>query len=332
MEKVKVPKVEYAKGKEKLTPETEAALMQTGRRVPTPEERDKVRAVCRFYGLPVNGVTLLGGRLYVNVTGLDDRVNRLWLDKGWVKAESSKVLQRPSRENKNVAGYEVQIDMFNERAFTEGMLNLAKVAQNGLASDTIETLKKVYTVSFKAEGWASPESCEAIAYSYKGPTGSKVKDKLLIENVMMMAERKASNRAKRAATSCGLTSTEEVGSEEGQVIDIEPEEEIERKPKVKKKREEKSAEKKAEEKAPKEERPVQEPDERGNYDPNGPPSKAQWRLLEEIKKKAEDKWREEILDPMGIVLESELTLDQADRIIRNTSTAKKEKDELPLED
>jgi hypothetical protein len=85
------------------------------------------------------------------------------------------------------------------------------------------------------EGWASPESIKAIAWtwkignekeydSYGNEHEVKVHDKLLLENVIMMAERRATNRAKREATGTGITSVEEAPLDKAPVTEAAEEE------------------------------------------------------------------------------------------------------------
>lgn len=242
--KGRTPTVDYAgqKGKgekselKEIDPGTLAILTRTTR----PEVRDLITKVANAYGLPIMGITILGGNPYVNVTGLDDKVQKKWLSNGWVKSEVSKMIQHANSKNKYLAGCEVTITFFNQQAFTEAMNNMVS-ASEAIGPETIKTLREVYTTTFRAEGWASPHSCEGIAYSYVGERGNKKKDKLLIENVNMIAERKASNRAKRAATSCGLTSVEEVLGTDSEVIDI-PAEQTKPAPKKKTAKKEEKAE------------------------------------------------------------------------------------------
>lgn len=353
MAKAPVPKVDYAKGEEKkeaakLDRETQIALIRT--QTAKPEIRDLILKISKVYDLPPLGITILGGKPYVNVTGLDDKVKKRWLNEGWIKSEESKQTQRAESKSKNIAKYEVAIKMFNQQAFTEALM---KIANNGtITPEIIQALRTAYTIPFKFDGWASPDTCEGIAYKYEGPYGSKKRTNIIFwENVNMMAERKASNRTKRAATDTGLTSVEEVAGIDSAAIDVEFEaqkeapkkgkarakkeppakEEVAGKEKVK---EEPVAKKEPEEKHEKEDRPVQTSDvpfKKGSYDPKGPPTEWQWKRLDEIEKRAgHDGWRE-ILDDEGIVLESKFTLEKADKIIKNHGTKKAGGDELPLE-
>jgi len=216
----KIPKVDYAKAKEKrakLDTAVEVALMGGARRTLTPQERDTIRKIASYFDMPIEGITILGGRVYVNVTGLDAKINQQWVNKGWVKSEISKPIQRATKENDWLAGYECIIRFFNQDKFSETIAHLAK--NGNLTPDIIKTLKDSFTVEFRAEGWATPDTCEAIAYKYEGEKGHKEKTELLEENVNMMAERKASNRAKRAAVGCGLTSVEEVIGVDSAAVD-----------------------------------------------------------------------------------------------------------------
>jgi len=229
-EKRKIPKVDYAGKAEKmrlptkakkmkLDTATEVALMGGARRTLTPQERDTIRKVANYFGLPIEGITILGGRVYVNVTGLDAKVNQQWISKGWVKSEVSKAIQRASKENDWLAGYECIIRFFNQDKYVETVTHLAK--NGNLTPELIKALRESFTVEFRNEGWATPDTCEAIAWKYEGEKGQKKRTELLEENVNMMAERKASNRAKRAAVGCGLTSVEEVIGIDSAAVDAE---------------------------------------------------------------------------------------------------------------
>ena len=220
MEKTRtVPKVKYPKEKAQLDTRTEAALMQTGRIPLSPDQRDLIRRIARIYDLPITGITLLAGRPYVNVTGLDDKIQRKWLDNGWIKEELATPIQRPNKENDYLGGYKTRIDMFNQQAFTEALKAVATNSK-AITPEIIQALRNAYTVRYEWEGWASPDTCEGIAYKYEGPTGQKKPTKLLVENVTMMAERKSSNRTKRAAVGCGLTSVEEVIGVDSGAVDV----------------------------------------------------------------------------------------------------------------
>lgn len=307
------PEVDYAgksRGKKSLATldaGTEAALMQTT----DPRVRDLIKRVSKAYDLPLTGLTILGGKPYVNVSGLDYKMDKLWpRDKGWRKSVVCQRIQQATKENGHLAGANCTIRIINQPDYAEAMKLLAAEM---ITPELVRELKEAHTITFEAEGWASPDSCEGIAYTYEGPRGAKKKTKLLVENVQMMAERKASNRAKRAATSCGLTSIEEVSGTDSEVIDV-PEE----KPKPKKEpapREQVENEVSPEGPANGEDRATQVATKDGKLDPKGPPSAWQWKQIDAIEKKHPDTFRN-LLDRQGVTLVTELTLEKADALIK----------------
>jgi len=234
------PKVNYAGQKEKqkkgemrvVDPGVQQILMRST----DASVRDMIEKVAKAYDLPAHGITVLGGNPYVNVTGLDDKVQRKWLTQGWVKTEKARMIQHATDKNGYLAGCEVTIELFNPQIFNENV----KMLRESMTAELLKELRESHTVSFASEGWASPKTCQAIAYDYvwSKDAGKKVPGDLLVENVNMMAERKASNRAKRAAVGVGLTSVEEVIGKDSQTVDVIPEdaELVEEKSKEKKKK------------------------------------------------------------------------------------------------
>ena len=178
------------------------------------------------------GITILGGRVYINLTGIDTKVKNKCEDEGLILKGIEKVetLSVPTEKNGNLCGYYYKITFFDRDKFTK---SLEWFTNPGV--EVVERIEKTFTYSFFAEGWASPESTEAIAWTYK-KTGEKefdswgnerevkVRDKLLLENVIMMAERRATNRAKREATGTGITSVEEAPLDKAPATEAEEEE------------------------------------------------------------------------------------------------------------
>lgn len=165
--------------------------------------------------LPITGITVLGGRFYVNVTGLDSKLQR---DGRKIKRIDYELIQRATEENGYLAGYVgiVEFEDLPERMqLRNEMVKEALKANKG--PDEIANIVSKAGLSppiYRDEGWCSPKTAPAIAYDYeyKEQVGRKVPDTKnpLVENVMMMAIRKATNRAKRQAIGCGLTSVEEI--------------------------------------------------------------------------------------------------------------------------
>lgn len=165
-------------------------------------------------GIPISGLTILGGKPYINVTGLDVKMSRMAEEKGYDYAGITTVaLKEPTAENKFLAGRKSVIHMFDKMLFSKAL----NKAQN-TTLELVKMLREAYTYTFEGEGWASPESCEAIAYKYEGSAGSKKKVGVLVENVIMMAERRASNRAKREFTGTGMTTIDEIPADAGSTM------------------------------------------------------------------------------------------------------------------
>ena len=154
------------------------------------------RAVAKRESISIAGITILGGKPYINVTGLDTKIKNKEKESGWVKAgEISEELEMPSEENQQRAKFKVTIKMFDKTGF-ELSIKMLKPKDK----DIVDLLTKIYTYVFDGYGSASPASLKM----------STMKN---ADNITMMAERRASNRAKRAVTGTGLTSVEEIGVE-----------------------------------------------------------------------------------------------------------------------
>ena len=162
--------------------------------------------IIRQEELPLMGITILGGKPYINVTGLDRKLQNLCEKKGYEFSITVEVLKDPNPEQEDyVVGRKATLTLFDKKGFQEALKKLKQIDP-----ETLKTLKEAFTLTYTGEGWATPQSCEAIAYKYEGYKGRKTKGALLIENVIMMAERRATNRAKREATGTGLTSIDEI--------------------------------------------------------------------------------------------------------------------------
>jgi len=183
------------------------------------QERDGARALMRAiameHNLPVMGITILGGRPYVNVTGLD---SKLQSDTRKVKRVDYEVIQRANAENGYLAGYVgvVEFEDIPQRITLRAEVIIEALKANK-SWDEIEKIIKDSGLSppmYRDEGWNSPRTSPAICYEYRYNKEAQRKlpyGEPLIENVNMMAIRKATNRARRHAVGCGLTSVEEIG-------------------------------------------------------------------------------------------------------------------------
>jgi len=155
--------------------------------------------VSREEGIPPTGLTILGGRPYVNVTGLDVKLRSKCEAENLVHVGTEYVpIQEASKENgMRAAGWGV-VRLFDKKGFEK---SLAAAAGAGpVSKDIIDTLKELYYHIFRMRGFASPETLKMGTMQLK-------------DNIEHMAERRATNRAKREATGTGLTSLEELPDE-----------------------------------------------------------------------------------------------------------------------
>jgi len=179
--------------------------------------KEKIKRIAELNNLPPTGITILGGRIYVNRTGLDTRLKRKEVEEGRrVKRIQSYPLERPTQKNNYLAGFkcviEFEDDTEREKKRAEVVIEAVK---NNKSPEEIEKILEVSGLTppvYSAEGWCSPKSSKAIAYEYQysEEQQKKVPSSILVENVIMMAETKAQNRAIRLATGTGITSLEEV--------------------------------------------------------------------------------------------------------------------------
>jgi hypothetical protein len=151
---------------------------------------EKAYELSKSEGIPVQGLTVLGGKFYVNTTGLDTKIKNLE-DNGVVLSASKAVeIQRATKENWE-AGFKGVIELFDREGFSGAVKGVTD-------AEAIKALKEAFTRVHEDEGWASKENVSLPAI--KNSPGY----------LNMMASRRATNRAKRLATGCGLTSVEEM--------------------------------------------------------------------------------------------------------------------------
>lgn len=168
------------------------------------------REIAAQEGIPLSGLTILGGKPYINVTGLDAKIKALE-ERGLVKAEQIvEEIERPTKENGNRAGFKCTITLFDRKSFQEA---LQKIKSPSV--EIIRELKEAFTYRYQDVGWASPDSV-------------KMSTMKSLDFIIMMASRRASNRAKRAAVGCGLTSVEEMDIEPDIASEMEGAEEAKR--------------------------------------------------------------------------------------------------------
>jgi len=157
-------------------------------------QEEMITAICKAENIPITGITLMGGKPYINVTGLDRKIENLCKEKNLVKVGVSyEEIQQAKKDNgMRAAGWGI-VKLFDKEGFETALDKLGS-----LDLETIKELKTIYVHVFKMRGWASPETLKM----------STMKNN---DNIEMMAERRATNRAKREATSTGLTSIDEIG-------------------------------------------------------------------------------------------------------------------------
>ncbi len=157
-------------------------------------------------GIPPTGITVMGGRPYINVTGLDVKLKNLCKERNLELARiEAKRIVEPTDTNGYLVGYHAEVVLFDRENFTKSLTKLPQIDR-----ETLQELRDAYTYRYTGEGWASPKTCEGIGYKYQWKGKAKVKTDMLLENIIMMAERRATNRAKREATGTGLTSVDEL--------------------------------------------------------------------------------------------------------------------------
>lgn len=157
-------------------------------------------------GIPATGITLMGGKPYINVTGLDVKLKQKCETENLVhiKTEAKPILE-PTQENNFMAGYHAEVVLFDRDNYLK---ICAKIKD--MPPEMLQNVQDLFVHRFSAEGFASPLTCEGIGYKYRWKGSFKEKGEMLLENIIMMAERRATNRAKREATGTGLTSLDEL--------------------------------------------------------------------------------------------------------------------------
>ena len=179
--------------------------------------KEKIKRIAELNNLPPTGITILGGRIYVNRTGLDTRLKRKEVEEGRrVKRIQSYPIERPNPKNNYLAGFKCVIEFEDNQEREKKRAEVViEAVKNNKSPEEIEKILEVSGLTppiYSAEGWCSPKSAKAIAYEYQysEEQQKKVPSAVLVENIIMMAETKAQNRTIRLATGTGITSLEEV--------------------------------------------------------------------------------------------------------------------------
>jgi len=189
------------------------------------EQEERVAALIKQWadqeGIPPTGITLMGGKPYINVTGLDVKLRTKCEKekKEHIATESVRIVE-PTKDNGFLVGYHATIKLFDKEGYMKALAKLKEASVEAL-----KELRETFTEIFSAEGFASPKTCEGIGWKYAWVGRTKQKTEMLLENIIMMAERRATNRAKREATGTGLTSLDELPLEQPHVEKLAPEEE-----------------------------------------------------------------------------------------------------------
>jgi len=161
--------------------------------------KERIKRIAELNNLPPTGLTVLGGRIYVNRIGLDTKLKKKEQEEGVkVKRIESYPIQRPDKKNGYLAGFRCVIE-FEDKPEREKLRAeiVSKAIEQGKSLQEIEKILEISGLTppmFIAEGWCSPRTSKAIAYEYqydkeqnkKVPVGDP-----LVENVIMMAETKA---------------------------------------------------------------------------------------------------------------------------------------------
>jgi len=138
-------------------------------------------------GIPPYGLTILGGNPYINTTGLDFKLKTKMKEEDLVVSElRSEALQRPEKDNGMKAIARGYLKLFDRSNF----MALAKSSK--MSVEELKELREIFTYSFSMEGVASPETL-------------KMRSMQNVDFIIHMAERRATNRAKREAVGTGLT-------------------------------------------------------------------------------------------------------------------------------
>jgi len=200
---------------QKVDPAVVEALLLQSDGAKTPSVLAMAKEICGKEGISLQGLTILGGKPYINVVGLDQKIESLCREKNWVKcgtelrfiSEESDVQTKVYR-----CGFYATISFFDLDNYIKA---LGKVTGAGPISEgVLSELRKQFIYAYSDEGWAGDASVKM----------STMKNR---DFLRMMASRRATNRAKRAATGCGLTSVDEMevegpsGDAKGVTLDAE---------------------------------------------------------------------------------------------------------------
>ena len=168
--------------------------------------------------IPVTSLKVLGGTPFIDVSGLDRKIQNKAKDEHLtIKEIGATLIQPADGTNGCTARAQGVVKYLDKTGFKDA---LCKLDPATISKEVLEKLEGIYTETYSDEGWANAEDCAAIAWTYKKVGNClKKRDKLLTTNINMMACRRASSRAKRQATGCGLTSLDEAPIADDQSAD-----------------------------------------------------------------------------------------------------------------
>jgi hypothetical protein len=161
----------------------------------TGQQAEALQELATIESIPITGLTVLGGKPYINVTGLDVKMKNKCAKENLVHVGTEYIeIQQATEANKLHAGGWGVVKFFDKVGFETALKTISK---SPVTVEILTQLATLYTQTFKMRGWASGETLQM--------SSMKTKD-----NIEMMAERRATNRAKREAVGTGLTSIDEV--------------------------------------------------------------------------------------------------------------------------
>lgn len=158
-------------------------------------------------GIPLSGLTILGGKPYINTTGLDVKLQNKVRQEGLIlKAVEYEPAMEAGQDNGLRAGGTGMVILFDKPGFMEALKMIANSAVN---EAMIDKLTETFTLRFRMNGWASDKTLRMASMRNA-------------DFVNHMAARRATNRAKREAVGTGLTSLEEMEVGETDVKGMDP--------------------------------------------------------------------------------------------------------------
>lgn len=189
-----------------LSAKVASALISTDSQSGLSQENLKaIQIIAKNEGIPLAGITLLGGKPYINQTGLDVKIANLCKKQKLVKRSVKVELidEYDGQDGEYRAGFKGTVELFDKVGYQKALETLApssNLANGESVSQALKELADLFTYRYVGEGWAGHKSVKM----------STMKNK---DFLRMMAGRRASNRAKREATGTGLTSVEEMDLE-----------------------------------------------------------------------------------------------------------------------